>query len=114
MLVTQSGTTVGGFTVSQTATAASAAATLNALSGVITSEALTTAAGATYGLVLTNSPVAATSRVFASVGYGSSTAGTPAVTMVTPSAGSVKITVQNVHASAAVNGTLKISFWVLP
>jgi hypothetical protein len=32
---------------------------------------------------------------------------------VLPGAGSVAITIQNIHASAAVNGTLVISFMVI-
>ena len=51
--------------------------------------------------------------VFASVALGTATTGMPVVTTVTPAAGSVAIVVQNVHASAALNGTLKISFMVL-
>lgn len=90
-----------------------ATATLNAGRGVITSAALTTAAGGTYVLTLTNSAVAATSIVLASVGDGTATAGMPVVATVTPGAGSVVITVQNIHASAALNGTIKISYVVV-
>jgi hypothetical protein len=94
----------------KTATATTGAATLNKNAGVITSESLTTAAGATYTLTLTDSTIAAADQVFASVQYGSSTTGTPAIATVTPSAGQVVILVQNIHASAALNGTIKISF----
>src|SRR6185312_5869948 len=88
-----------------TATASSGAATLNAFSGVITSESLSTAAGATYTLTLTNSDVAA-DVAFASVQYGTSTTGTPAVAMVDTAAGSLKVIVQNIHGTAALNGTI--------
>jgi hypothetical protein len=97
----------------KTATASSGAATLNQPSGIITTEALTTAAGATYTLVVTNSTVAATDQVYAAVYYGSSTTGRPAITTVTPGSGTVTIIVQNIHASAALNGTLKINFMTL-
>lgn len=97
----------------KTATATSGAATLDKSAGVITSEALSTAAGASYTLTLTDSQIAAADQVYASVRYGTSTTGTPSVTKITPAAGSVVIVVQNVHASAALNGTLKISFFVL-
>jgi hypothetical protein len=97
----------------KTAAATAGAATLAKGSGVITSEALTTAAGATYTLTLTNTAIAATDIVFASVANGTATTGTPVVTTVKPAAGSVVIIVQNIHASAAVNGTLKIAFAVL-
>lgn len=100
-------------TGTKTATAASGAATLNKSSGVITSEALTTAAGADYTLTLTNSDIAAADIVLASVQLGSATTGVPAVATVTPGAGSVAIVVQNIHASAALNGTIMIAFAVL-
>lgn len=100
-------------TGTKTASATAGAATLNKNAGVITSEALTTAAGATYTLTLTNSTIAAADQVFASVAYGTATAGMPCITRVTPAAGSVVIIVQNIHASAALDGTIKIAFMVL-
>lgn len=95
-----------------TATAAAGAATLNKMAGVVTSEALTTAAAAEYTLTLTNSAVAAADMVFASVALGTATTGTPVVTTVAPAAGSVVIKVKNDHATAAFNGTIKIAFMV--
>ncbi len=97
----------------KTATASAGAATLNKMSGVVTTSALTTAAGATYTLTLTNSSIAVGDMVLASVGLGTATAGTPVITSVTPGAGSVVVIVQNIHASAAVDGTLKIAFAVI-
>lgn len=97
----------------KTATATAGAATLNKSAGVITSEALTTAAAATYTLTLTNSTVAAADQVFASVAFGTSTTGAPVITRVTPGAGSVVIIVRNIDASAALNGTIKVSYFVL-
>jgi len=96
----------------KTATAAAGAATLNKSAGVITSEALTTVAGATYTLTITDSDVAAADQVMASVQYGTATTGTPAIATVATAAGSVVIVVQNIHASAALNGTIKVSFVV--
>lgn len=100
-------------TGTKTATATAGAATLSKTAGVITSEALTTAAGATYTLTLTNTKIAATSQVFASVNLGAGTGGTPAIASVTPAAGSVVIVVQNIHASAAFNAAIKIAFMIL-
>jgi hypothetical protein len=97
----------------KTATATSGAATLNQPSGLITSEALTTAAGATYTLTITNSTVAATDIPFASVYNGTNSAGTPVIATVTPASGTLTIVVRNAHASAAFNGTLKIAFATL-
>ena len=90
--------------------AVSGAATLNKASGQITTEALTTAAAAEYTLTITNSMVSATDLVMASVQNGTNTTGAPVLRTVTPSAGSLAIVVRNDHASAALNGTLKISF----
>lgn len=97
---------------SGTVTAASGAATLNKHSGVVTTEALSTAAGATYTLTLTNSYIKAGSIVGASADAVAG-AGSPVVTSVTPGDGSVVIKVQNIHASAAFNAAIKIRFWVV-
>lgn len=93
---------------SGTVTGSAGAATLNRQTGVITTESLTTAAGASFTETLTNSEVAAADMCFASVTTGGT--GSPAVTKVTPAAGSLVIVVQNVHASAAFNNTLKIAY----
>ena len=93
-----------------TATATSGAATLANNYGVITSESLSTAAGATYTLTVTDTNIVATDLCMASDQYGTSTTGSPAVMTVTPGAGTLVIKVQNIHASAALNGTIVISF----
>jgi hypothetical protein len=99
-------------TGTKTATAVAGAATLNKSSGVVTSEALTTAAGADYTLTLTNSTIAAADVVLASVQL-TSAGGTPTIASVTPAAGSVVIVVQNIHASAAFAAAIKVAFAVL-
>ena len=93
-----------------TASATAGAATLNKLAGTITSESLTTAAGAAYTLTITNSLVTTGSVVVASVSQGSNTTEPVYVSTVTPGSGSVVIKVYNGHASAALNGTLKVAF----
>jgi hypothetical protein len=95
-----------------TATSTAAAATINAQTGLITTEALTTAAGSTYTMTLTNSAIAASSIVLVTVGKGTATTGEPVVQFVTPAAGSVVILIRNVSAAAALNGTIKIGFKV--
>jgi hypothetical protein len=97
----------------KTATASGGAATLHKLAGKITSEALTTAAAASYTLTVTNNKVAAADQVFASVAYGTSTTGVPVVTRVTPGAGSFVVVVRNIDAAAAFNGTIVVTFFVL-
>lgn len=96
-----------------TAAATAGAATLSKTLGVVTSEALTTAGLATYTLTLTNTTVSATSVVMASLANGTNTQGTPAIGLVTPGSGSVVITVNNLHATQALNGTIKIAFQVV-
>jgi hypothetical protein len=101
-------------TGTKTVTASSNTATLNKMAGVITSEALSTAAGATYTLTLTNSSVALADQVLASVNKGTSTntLGIPVLATASPLAGSVVFTVYNVGASA-LNGTIQIRFLVV-
>jgi hypothetical protein len=94
------------------ATAANGAATLDAVSGVITTEALDTAAGAYYTLTLTNSFIKATSKVLPTLDYGSNTTEVLMGT-VTTAAGRAVFKVKNSHATAAMNGTLKIGFLVV-
>lgn len=107
---------VAAFTLdtgTKTATATAGAATLNKKSGKITTAALTTAAGATYTLTLTNSAIAAADIVLASVALGTATTGVPVITTIAPAAGSVVIVIQNIHASAALDGTIVVSFATL-
>lgn len=90
------------------------AATLNKMSGKVTSEALTTAQNALYTLTLTNSQIVAADIVAAFIANGTNTQGTPVIVRVTPAAGSVVIIVKNMHdAAQALNGTIVISFIVL-
>lgn len=95
------------------ATASAGAATLAKMAGIITTEALTTAALADYTLTLTNSAIAAADMVFASVNNGTNTTAGIDVQRVSPAAGSVVILIRNTHATVALNGTLKISFLVV-
>lgn len=104
---------LGVGTGTKTATATAGAATLSKSAGTVTSESITTAAAATYTLTITNTTVAAADQVFASVANGTNSAGAPTIMTVTPGAGSLVVVVRNAHASAALNGTIKISFVVL-
>jgi hypothetical protein len=91
-------------------TAVAGAATLHRQAGVVTTEALSTAAAAVYTLTLTNNRIRSTDIVLVSVQNGTNSAGDPTVLRVTPANGSVVITIKNTHAANALNGTLKISF----
>lgn len=91
-----------------TATGSAGASTANGERFVITTEALTTAAAAVFTETVTNSSVTASSLVLCSVGLGTNTTGSPALTTVTPASGSVVVKIQNVAGAAALNGTLTI------
>lgn len=102
---------IGAALASNTATATAGAATLSTTYGVVTSEAITTAAGSTYTLTLTNTTVATTSKVQAAAYLGAGTAGALQIVSITPAAGSVVIVVKNV-GTAALNAAIKIAFQV--
>ena len=93
-----------------TGTAVAGAVTMTGRFGKVTTEALTTAAAALYTLTITNTAIAATDMVMASCANGTNSQGGPNVLSVTPAAGSLVIVIQNIHASLALNGTLKISY----
>lgn len=96
-----------------TATATAGAATLNDPSGIITTENLTTAAGATYTLTLTNSAIDANSLVMVNVSNGTNTTGVPVVSTVTATLHQVVIVILNAATITAFSGgTLKIGFTV--
>lgn len=95
-----------------TATSTVGAATVNTQTGVVTTEALTTAAAATYTFTLTNSLINANSIVLVTIAKGTATTGEPAVHFVTPAAGSAVILIRNDAAVAALNGTIKIGYVV--
>lgn len=100
-------------TGTKTASATSGAATLNQPSGVVTSEALTTAAAATYTLVLTNSKLAATDIVQVTLANGTNSAGAPVLVTSTVTDSTLTCIVKNVHVSAALNGTLVFYFTIV-
>ena len=97
-------------TGTKTAAATAGAATLNNLSGVVTSEPLTTAAGATYTVTIADSTVLPTDIVTASTALGTATSGLPEVATVTPGAGTLVIVVRNATGAPALNGTITIAF----
>lgn len=94
-----------------TGTGATSTVTLANRFGKLTTAALTTAAAATHVITHTNTEVKASDLVFATVTLGTATTGDPTVSVV-PAAGSLVFTITNRHASAAVNGTLVVSYAV--
>lgn len=96
-----------------TSTATAGAASSLSVAGAVTSEALTTAAGADYVLTLTNPNIASNSVVVASAANGTNTTEGLSVQRIQPAAGSVVIRVRNSHATVALNGTIVVSFAVI-
>jgi hypothetical protein len=109
------GTMTGKATFAKgTGTTSSFAVTINAQSGVITTEALTTAGGANQAIVLTNSAVVSTSVLLVTIMGGTNTATFDiSAKAVYTSAGVATITIYNNTAATALNGTLIIGFVVL-
>lgn len=97
--------------ITGSATSTAGAATINAQTGVITTESLTTAAGATYTMTLTNSYIQASSIVTPVAGRGTNTSCGLVPITVTPAAGSCVMIFQN-PGLTALSGTMKIAFTV--
>lgn len=95
-------------------TGASAAATSSTQHTILTTESLTTAAGAVASYTFNNKLIKTDSVVIAQVVGGSFSAGTPvAINSIVTATGVSTIKIANIHASAALNGTLKLSVLVL-
>ena len=95
-----------------TATSTAGAATLNTQAGTVTTESLSTAAGATYSFTLTNSLIT-TASAPPYVGFYSktNTGGQVTVQSVTVGAGSAVIVIEN-SGTTAFNGTFVLAFHV--
>lgn len=106
VLVTQ------GQTAVTQATNITTGVTCSAYTGVITTVSQTVAAGAEAEFTVTNTKVAATDVVVACIKTHTS-AGTFAVDVSAVAAGSFKLRLTNLHASAAGDNVLVINFIVL-
>jgi len=103
----------GVFSPLVAATAVAGAVTAQGTKLQITTEALATAAAASYVLTLTDAAINGNSMVFVSCNYGTSNAGEPSVHKVTPAPGSASITIRNDSAAVAVNGTLVLNVLIV-
>lgn len=102
---------MGDSSTTATGTGSTSTATLNAVMGTVVSGAITTAAGATHTMTITNSTVTAASKLQYAVYNLGNTAGVMRVTSVTPGSGSFVVVFTNV-GTAAVNGTIDFAFVV--
>ena len=96
-----------------TATGAASAATCHAVAGRVTTEALTTAAAGEVSYTITNNKVKSTDLVMVNVKNGTNTTVGVVGQVATISGGSFVVVFTNLHASAALNGTLVIDFVVI-
>jgi hypothetical protein len=95
-----------------TGTCVSNAVTINKMAGVITTEALTTAGGASQAIVLTDSVIAVGDIILVTLAAGTNTVKNITLQAVaTASTGT--ITIFNNTAATALNGTLIINFLVI-
>lgn len=104
---------VQGQTAVTQATSITTGVTCSAYTGVITTVSQTVAAGDEAEFTVTNTKVRATDVVAASIKDHTS-AGSFAVDVSDVSAGSFKLRLTNLHASAAGDNVLVINFVVLP
>lgn len=93
-------------------TTSSFAITINKAAGVITTESLTTAAGATQAVTLTDSKIRVGDMIQCTVDPNGS-AGTPICANVTVSAGQAVFLIQNIHSATALNAAVKIYFMIV-
>lgn len=95
-------------------TATGGAVTLNAGAGKITSDVLSLAGATEYVLIVTNSVITTTDLLFASLeNLTNSVSPGPQVANATPGAGVMTIRIVNENVTAAVNGTVRIGFFVV-
>jgi hypothetical protein len=104
--------TGAGGTVSQ-GTDRTTTVVLNKLSGQITTQATSLAAGAEVTFTVTNSTVAAGDVVVCAVKSGGTTPGSTWAAVTAVGAGSFQITLTNLHASTADTAALVINFAVI-
>lgn len=112
LAVTGVTTLTGGVAVASESSTATNTPTINKPSGRIISATLTTAALGNEAIVLTNSFITASSKVFVNIS-GYSGQATPLLLQAGPSAGSVSIRIYNAHATLPLNAAITLDFLVV-
>jgi len=92
-------------------TEASNAVTASGGAGVITTSALTTAAGGTYAITWTNTLITATSTAAVTLQGGTNTIKNISFEFI-PGSGSATLTIHNNHASSSLDGTVLIGYTI--
>lgn len=103
---------IKGSTVTATGTGGTSTATLSESAGVVTTDAITTAAAANHVMTITNTKVAVGDIILLSQQGGTTSTGTPLFSAVA-GAGTIVVTIMNKHASAAFNAALVFAFLVV-
>lgn len=86
--------------------------TASGMAGLLTTSALTTAAGSSYVITWTNTFITSTSVVLLTLSDGTNT--TETITLkCTPGNGSATLTIYNTNATLALNGTITLSYLVV-
>lgn len=93
-------------------TEAANAVTANGVAGVITTSALTTGALSSYAITWTNSFITSTSNVSFTLMGGTNT-NKSVIFQIVPGSGTATLTIYNIAASGALNGTVLIGYTVL-
>jgi len=93
-------------------TEATNAVTASGLVGVITTSALTAAAAGSYAITWTNTLIAATSSIHLTLMGGTNTMKNVQLQVV-PGAGSAVVTIYNLSADSALDGTIILAYTVL-
>ena len=96
-----------------TASATAGAATVNDYVGSVTSETITTAAGATYTLTVTNSRVTVGDMVIGNIRNGTNTVGIPVLSSLAAGAGTIVAKIVNASITTALSGTIVTDFLVV-
>jgi len=102
----------GSSTLSLTGTGGTSTGTMTKLSAQVTTAALTTAGQATHVATITNTGIAATDLVFATIAGGTNTTRSLVLQAVC-TANTITVSITNATAATAVNGTIIFNLHVI-
>lgn len=95
------------------ATSNTNAVTIISQAGIITTQSATTAADSAIQFTVNHSDVTANSVVLANIMNYAGSAGLPSLYVDAVTTGSFVVTIQNHHPSAALNGAVKVAYFIL-
>lgn len=95
------------------ATSNTTAVTITTQAGIITTQSMNTGADSALQFTINHPDVTASNVVLANLMNYAGSAGLPSLYIDNTTTGSFVATIQNHHASAALNGSVKISYFIL-